>query len=67
MADWTLAPALMREPSGDVVVVPPEPPPPELHPASTSTSGTRASAHPACRLSFVIRRSTAGNLGAPVP
>ena len=67
MADWTVASALSREASGDVVVVPPEPPPPELHPASTSTSGTRASAHPACRPSFVTCRSTAGNLGAPVP
>ena len=67
MADWTVAPWLSSAALGDVVVVPLEPPPPELHPASTSTSGTRASAHPACRLPFVACRSTAGNLGALVP
>jgi len=67
MADWTLAPSRSSGASGDVVLVPPEPPPPELHPASPSTSGARASAHPACRFRFVAPRSTAGNLGAPVP
>ncbi len=67
MADWTVASAPVREASGDVVVGAPEPSPPELHPASTSTSGTRASVHPACRPLVVTGRSTAGNLGAPVP
>ena len=67
MADWTVPSAPLREASGDVVVVAARAASPELHPASTSTSGTRASVHPACRRFVVTRRSTAGNLGAPVP